>query len=243
MKNQMFLFGKHAVLNALKNPQRKVIRLYITEKNSEKWEEEWGDLSSYAYDIKTAAQMDEILGKKETHQGFILSVLQKFPESLEDFFQNISDTSIVVVLDQVTDPHNVGAILRSCAVFGVGAVVVPERHSASTEGIVSKVASGAMEHVPMIAVGNLKNALAQLQSQGFWIYGLDERGASTLAEVSFSGRVGLVFGAEGAGLRRLTKDTCDMLISLPSHGNFSTLNVSTTVAVTLYEAAQQLRLI
>lgn len=237
----MFIFGKHAVLWALKNPNRSIIKLYLTEKNAQQWSEDWGDLSRLPHQILSSKEMDHLLKQGGVHQGFMAQVRPVDIPSFDGFLSRLPETGMVVVLDQVTDPHNVGAIIRSAAAFGVLAVIATERHSAGCEGIVAKTASGALEHVPLLDVGNLCGALKILKEHNFWVYGFDESGSASLNQVSFSGRVALVFGAEGKGLRRLTKESSDVLVALPTCGSFSTLNVSTSVAVTLYEVAQQLK--
>ena len=238
-----FIFGKHAVLGVLKNPNRALITLYLTEKNAQQWDKAWGDLDRLPHRILSMKDIDHILKEDKVHQGFVAQVGPIRVPSFEVFLEHLPDAGIVVVLDQVTDPHNVGAILRSAAAFGALAVITTERHSAGCEGVVAKTASGALEHVPLLEVGNVRETLTSLKEHQFWVYGFDEGGRETVNHVAFSGRVALVFGAEGKGLRRLTKENSDVLVALPTCGAFSTLNVSTSVAVALYEVARQLKTI
>ncbi len=143
-----------------------------------------------------------------------------------------------MILDQVTDPHNIGAILRSACVLGADALIVQDRHSPDITGILAKTACGAAEHIPMIRVTNLARAMALLKSYDFWCLGLDERGSTYMADFTPPERTACVMGAEGKGLRRLTAETCDLLVKLPVFGAVPCLNVSNAAAVALYELAR-----
>lgn len=174
------------------------------------------------------------------HQG--IAVLAEHLESpgIEDIgrlAQN-RDHAVVMVLDQVTDPHNVGAILRSAAAFGALAVVVTDRHSPEETGTLAKSASGALEVMPLVRVTNMVRALEQLKEAGFWTAGLAGEATQTLAQAKLSGKIALVMGAEGEGLRRLTREHCDHLVKLPMSDLVESLNVSNAAAISLYELAR-----
>jgi 23S rRNA (guanosine2251-2'-O)-methyltransferase len=184
--------------------------------------------------------LDYLLPDGAVHQGIAARVAPLPELDLLDICEQAvgNDQAIVVILDQVTDPHNVGAILRSAAAFGALAVILTERHTAPESGTLAKSASGALEHVPLVRVSNLARAMDQLKEAGFWLTGLADEGKTTLANAKLSGKIGLVMGAEGPGLRRLTRDHCDLLARLPTGGAINHLNVSNAAAVALYELAR-----
>jgi 23S rRNA (guanosine2251-2'-O)-methyltransferase len=215
---------------ALDNPERKILRLVATAENA-------GTFESRTTQVLAREDLDRLLPAGALHQGLAL-LAHKLPERhIEDVIAQaeIRQTATVIVLDQVSDPHNVGAVLRSAAAFGALAVIVPERHSPELSGTVAKAASGAVEHVPLIAVVNLARCLEQLKRTGFWVAGLAGDADKTLASLRLSGKVALVLGSEGEGLRRLTRESCDLIARLPTSGPVASLNVSNAAAIALYE--------
>jgi 23S rRNA (guanosine2251-2'-O)-methyltransferase len=174
------------------------------------------------------------------HQGLAVLVDQLAETSLADILSQLEgqERAVIVALDQVTDPHNVGAITRSAAALGAAAVVMTEAHAPPSDGVLAKSASGALERIPIARVPNLVGAFDKLKAEGFWIAGLDAEGPKTLAEAALSGRIVLVLGAEGAGLRRLTRERCDWLVRIPLSGAVESLNVSAAAACALYELAR-----
>lgn len=171
------------------------------------------------------------------HQGVALDAAPLPETSLEALLATAP--KLLLLLDQVTDPHNVGAILRSAAAFGADAVLLTDRHAPGQGGVLAKTASGALEHVPLITVVNLARTMATLRDAGFWCIGLAEEGAQDIAAHDLSGKTALVLGAEGEGLRRLTRERCDALARLPTQGAIGSLNVSNAAAVALYEVKRQ----
>lgn len=236
---ELWLYGRHPVEAALLNPDRRCRRLMITR-------EARADLdavlsrSPHAPTIEPADRtaLTDLLGDQAIHQGMALRVdplPDLTPEDLVERYAEATD-AVVLVLDQVTDPHNVGAVLRSAAAFGAVAVMVQDRHSPEETGVLAKSASGALERMPLVRVANLARALETLKDGGFWSAGLAADGPTTLAGAKLSGKVALVLGSEGAGLRRLTRDTCDLLVRLPMMpDSMESLNVSNAAAVALYE--------
>jgi 23S rRNA (guanosine2251-2'-O)-methyltransferase len=236
-----WLFGQHPVTEAIGNPLRKIQRLVRVggaegelpdTRSTERPLPPWEPIERH--------QLEQLLPEGAVHQG-IAARVSPLPElDLLDIAEQAAgrENAVVVILDQVTDPHNVGAILRSAAAFGALAVILTERHAAPESGTLAKSASGALEHVPLVRVGNLARAMEQLKEAGFWLAGLAAEGKTSLAGAKLGGKVGLVMGAEGSGLRRLTRDHCDLLVRLPTGGAINHLNVSNAAAVALYELAR-----
>lgn len=242
--NQLWLYGVHAVLAALVNKDRKIRRLMLTAEA----------LRSHAAAIQRARalrplpgeetterqELDRLLPPGAVHQGIAVLAEHLDSPGIEDIARLAQhrDHAVVMVLDQVTDPHNVGAILRSAAAFGALAVVVTDRHSPEETGTLAKSASGALEVMPLVRVTNMVRALEQLKEAGFWTAGLAGEATQTLAQAKLSGKIALVMGAEGEGLRRLTREHCDHLVKLPMSPLVESLNVSNAAAISLYELAR-----
>jgi len=238
-KETVWLFGLHAVRDALVNPAREKLRLVVT-KNA---------LDKLAEAVATAGIEPEVVDPRKftapidegsVHQGAAMEVRPLNWGKLADVAIGGAGAPLVVLLDRVTDPHNVGAVLRSAEVFGARAVIAPRHHSAPETGALAKTASGALERQPYLRVTNLAEAMEELKAMGYLLIGLDGDGTVTLAEaMATAGRraVGLVLGAEGPGLRDKTRETCDMIARVPFAGAFGSLNVSNAAAVGLYAAA------
>ncbi len=223
------LYGAHAVREALRAGKRKLLTLYATESAAERI----GDMARAAGlepRIVDARDLARRLGEEAVHQGLMLEARPLPDASVEDIASN---SGIVLALDQVTDPHNVGAILRTAGAFAVDALVVTERHSPEFAGVLAKAASGALEHVTIVSVVNLARALDALRDRGYAVLGLDSEGAETLEKIALTKPVVLVLGAEGKGLRRLTRERCDAVARLDMPGAIKSLNVSNACAVAL----------
>ncbi len=228
------LYGLHTVRAALDNPRREIVRMLVTRNALERLEiADVGALRCKA-EIVEPREIDRITGSDAVHQGVLIEAKPLKPKSLEA----MGDSRLVVVLDQVTDPHNVGAVMRSAVAFGAGALITTARHSPTESGVLAKSASGALEHIDMIEVRNLADALEKLHAAGFQTIGLDSEGPAEL-EATFSGdRVALVLGAEGKGLRQKTRETVTALARLDMPGAIRSLNVSNAAAVGLYAAGK-----
>lgn len=231
----VWLFGLHAVRDALANPMREKLRLVLTKNAADRL----GDAvaqSDLEPEISDPRKFAAPLDPQSVHQGAALEVKPLDWGKLRDLCDPRGGTARVILLDRVTDPHNVGAILRSAEVFGARAVIAPHRHSAPETGALAKTASGALERQPYLRVKNLAAAMEELKSLGYHLYGLDGE-AETVLESSFDDTppaAGLVLGAEGPGLRQKTKETCDALVRIDPNGDFGSLNVSNAAAVSLY---------
>jgi 23S rRNA (guanosine2251-2'-O)-methyltransferase len=241
----ILLWGIHAVREAWLNPSRQCHRLWTTEAGMAAMQEALDEATAKGLTrppplSSEKSAIEHFLPHGSVHQGVALEVEPLAEMSLDDLLGQENAPTLVIILDQVTDPHNVGAILRSAAAFGAGAVIVTERNAPSATGIMAKTASGAAEHVPLISVVNIARTLDALKAENFWCVGLAEEGEKDLSESKLSeGRVALIMGAEGEGLRRLTRERCDDLARLPTSGRIGSLNVSNATAIALYEVKRQ----
>jgi 23S rRNA (guanosine2251-2'-O)-methyltransferase len=231
------LYGWHTVAAALANPQRQIRKLLLTENAARRLADEKID-TRVTPEIVRPSLIDQRLGPDAVHQG-LLAEADPLPSPDLD---TLAQRGIVLVLDQITDPHNVGAILRSAAAFAVKAIVTTARHSPEATGVLAKSASGALELVPIVTVQNLARGLTELNDQGFLTVGLDSEGSDDLGSVQLRQPLALVLGAEGKGLRQLTRDTCSVVARLDMPGEIKSLNVSNAAVLALYIGASRLGL-
>lgn len=224
------------MLAALANPERRVERVMATREMADRLA---ADLGRTDATIVARDELSHRLPPGAVHQGIAALVAPLEEPSLEDILARCGEDSLVLALDQVTDPHNVGAILRSAAAFGIAGVIVTDRHTPSDTGVLAKAASGALEIVPLVRAINLARTLDQLKEAEFWRYGLDEGGDTAIGGLDLGGRSCIVLGAEGEGLRRLTAEKCDRLVTIPTSATLTALNVSNAAAVAAYEWARQ----
>ncbi|MCC7483064.1 MAG: 23S rRNA (guanosine(2251)-2'-O)-methyltransferase RlmB [Hyphomicrobiales bacterium] len=223
------IYGAHPVEEALKNPKRQFVKLTCTLNGAERLRALTQPLG-ITPEIVNPKVLDRKVEPDAVHQGMILEAKALRQPQLDE----IEQSGVVVMLDQVTDPHNVGAILRSCAAFQVTAVVTTARHSAEASGVLFKAASGAYEHVPFVKVTNLARAMEELRDAGFRLVGLDSEAETVLGAVDKTPPLVLVLGAEGKGMRELTRKNCDVVAKLDFSGAIRSLNVSNAAAVALY---------
>ena len=231
--NRPRFWGKHAVSAALDNPERRVLRAWATRETAGFMQFPDG----VAVTLADVADLGRLVPSDAPHQGVVVEVEPLEELWLADLLAQAEERSALLVLDQVTDPHNVGAILRSAAAFGALGIVTQDRHSPPESGALAKAASGALERVPWIRVVNLARALEEIAEAGFWRIGLAGDARTELKEALGPPRVALVLGAEGPGLRSNTREHCDALARLPISDAVESLNVSNAAAIALYAAS------
>jgi 23S rRNA (guanosine2251-2'-O)-methyltransferase len=229
------LYGWHSVKAALENPVRRVRKLMATENALRRLREENIPVPVEP-ELVRPGEIAARLGPDAVHQGLLVEADPLPVPTLE----TLAPEGLVLVLDQITDPHNVGAILRSAAAFAVKAVVTTARHSPEATGVLAKAASGAIDLVPLVLVQNLARGMTALRERGFLLVGLDSEGAADLADLPLKAPLALVLGAEGKGLRNLTRETCDALARIDLPGAIRSLNVSNAAALALYVASRKI---
>ena len=240
-----FIWGRHAVLAALANPERRVATLYVTADAAEDLEQAITTLpSARSIDLPPLTiterhRLDGISadGEKALHQGMVAAVWPLDPPQLEDILASASRTPLrVILLDQLSDPRNVGAIMRSARAFGVTAMIATHRNVPGESGVLARTATGALEHVPLVRVVNLARAIEMLKAADITVVGLAASARIGVQSLSQFPRLAIIMGAEGPGLRRLTRDHCDHLVQIEIDSDTDSLNVSNAAAIALYAA-------
>jgi len=228
--SKLYLYGLHTVRNALLNPDRNIIKLFATKNGFTRLELSETQATDLSWEEKLPRELDKMVGSDAVHQGAVLEATPLPHKPLDD----LSDTDLVLVLDQVTDPHNVGAIMRSAVAMKAGALITTSRYSPVESGVLGKAASGALDLIDHIEVRNLAETLERLHAQGFTTIGLDSEEAVPLEAISKQKRIALVLGSEGKGLRAKTRETCQYLAKLDMPGEIKSLNVSNAAILSLY---------
>ncbi|WP_339862465.1 23S rRNA (guanosine(2251)-2'-O)-methyltransferase RlmB [Paremcibacter congregatus] len=235
----LWLFGKHPVMAALQNPARPIKRLFVTKRSAEQYKEElysiMEDRPELSPEIVPIEALMKPLPDECVHQGIALQTAPLPAVALQDCCAITEDGShLVLILDQITDPHNVGAIIRSAAAFGARAIISTDRNAPPESGTLAKSSSGALEVLPWVRVTNLSRALDELADMGYWRLGMDGAADLSIRDADFGQNIALVMGAEGKGLRKGTVSHCDALIKLPIQRTVESLNVSNAAAIALY---------
>lgn len=230
----LILYGKHAVFSALQNPERKIIKLMCTAENAKEISQKFPNVPLVTVDKK---DIDKLLPNDCVHQGLALFCSPLQGMSIEELCARSEriDNARVLILDQVTDPQNIGAIIRSCAAFGAIAMIVQDKNSPLESGAMAKAAAGTMEFLPIVRVTNLSRSIETLKKHGFWVVGMDGYAKTTIDKMDKTGKLAVIMGSEGAGMRRLVEESCDITVKLPISDKVESLNVSTAAAITLYE--------
>lgn len=237
----LWFFGLHAVVAALGNPDRRRHRLIGTKQGLENLKQALVDGTTPAPspEIVDRSEVDAVCGPDSVHQGLALLVDPLDDIHIEDLIEAATtETDTLVILDQATDPRNIGAVMRSARAFGARGVIVQDRNAPPETGTMAKAASGAIEHVRLVRVTNLARAIWALKDADYWCMGLDGHAETHIADVAPSPKRAIVLGAEGAGLRRLTRETCDQLVKIPINEDAESLNLSNACAVALYEVTR-----
>lgn len=231
----IWLYGRHAVLGALANPRRQVSKVLATAAFIERFGKELS--GGIPPEVVDREMLDGLVGSEAVHQGVAAYARPLPPLAVENLIAAAKDaaTAVIVVLDEITDPRNVGAILRSAAAFGATGLVITRHNAANESGALAKAASGALDQVAVAEAPNLRRTIEQLKEAGFWCLGLDHPAPQRLGQEAPPARTAWILGAEGKGLRALTARSCDSLVEIPIASKMESLNVSNAAAIALYE--------
>ena len=237
--SSLLLYGRHPVFAAINNPKRQIFALYCTTENLAELKQ--ACLSAHR-DINLIKAMDrkeidKLLSSEAVHQGFVAAVKELESPALEDICRlaNQKDNCHLLILDQVTDPQNIGAIIRSCVAFDSLALIVQDKNSPAESGAMAKASAGMIEYLPIVRVTNLSRSIETLKKSGFWVIGMDGYAKTTIDKLDKSGKTAIIMGSEGSGMRRLVEESCDSTVRLPISEKVESLNVATAAAITLYE--------
>ena len=236
-KSSFFIIGQHAVMEALKNPKRKVLKIFLTEeskKNVHRKSPKKNLLEEVKVYFKTKKELDKYSTNEQlTHQGYVAEIEHLENISLKDFIKNKKDLTLVC-LDEVTDPRNIGSLIRSAASFNIDGLIVKERHFPSESKLMYKSASGSIEHMNIFQVSNINSTLKNLREKNFWVYGFDSLGKKNFTEIKWSGNNVLLFGSEGFGMREHTSKYTDFLVNIDINKKIESLNISNSAAIVFH---------
>lgn len=239
----LILYGKHAVAAAIANQERGISRVMVTAENADEFRNLLGQNQRELGVLKIVErkEIDKLLSQEAVHQGVMAYVKELEDNAIEDIciMAEEKNDCHVLILDQVTDPQNVGAIIRSCAAFGAMALIMQDKNAPGEGGAMAKAAAGTIEFMPLCRVTNLSRAIEQLKKAGFWVVGMDGQAKITIDKMNKNGKIAMVMGSEGKGMRRLVEESCDEVVKLPISEKVESLNVSTAAAVALYEISKK----
>ena len=236
-KSSFFIVGKHAVIEALKNPKRKVLRVFLTEeskKNIHRENQRKNLLQDIKIHYKTKKELDNYTTREQLmHQGYVAEIEHLEKLALKDFIKNKNNLTFAC-LDEVTDPRNIGSLIRSAASFNIHGLIVKERQFPKESKLMYKSASGCIEHINIFEVSNINSTLKNLRENNFWIYGFDSNGKKNFTEIKWEGNNVLLFGSEGFGMRQHTKKYADFLVRIDINKNIESLNISNSAAIVFH---------
>ena len=236
-KSSFFIIGQHAVIEALKNPKRKVLRVFLTEeskKNIHRNSPNTNLLDDVKVYFKTKKELDKYSTKENLlHQGYVAEVEHLENESLKDFIKENKNLTLVC-LDGVTDPRNIGALIRSAVSFNLDGIIIKERHFPSESKLMYKAASGSMEYINIFTVSNINSTLKNLKDKNFWVYGFDGKGKKDFTDIKWEGNNILLFGSEGSGMHQHTSKYADFLVKIKIDEKIESLNISNSAAIVFH---------
>ena len=236
-KSSFFIIGQHAVLEALKNPKRKVLRVFLTEeskKNIHRRSPNKNLLNDVKVYFKTKKELDKYSTKENLlHQGYVAEIEHLDKPILKDFIKNNKNITFVC-LDGVSDPRNIGSLIRSAASFNIDGILIKERHFPSESKLMYKAASGAMEYINIFQVSNINSTLKNLKDKNFWVYGFDGNGEKNFTEIEWKGNSILLFGSEGSGMHEHTSKYADFLVKINIDKKIDSLNISNSAAIVFH---------
>ena len=237
-----FIVGKHSVIEALKNPQRKVLRLFLTEeskKNIHRISPKRNLIKDVKVFFKTKKELDKYCSKEGIlHQGYVAEIEQLEKTELKEFIKEKKNLTFVC-LDEVTDPRNIGSIIRSAASFNIDGLIVKERHFPNESKLMYKSASGCLEHLNIFEVSNINSTLKYLREKNFWVYGFDANSEKDFADIKWEGNNILLFGSEGFGIKKNTSKYTDFNVKININKNIESLNISNSAAIVFHHINQQ----
>ncbi len=235
----VILYGRHPVMSVIANPNRVINKILCTKDNFDEVKQHClkHKINPGLINTVDKREIDRVVSKDAVHQGFAIYCGELEEYSLEDIciLADQKQNCHVLILDQVTDPQNIGAIIRSCVAFNTLALIMQDKNSPTENGAMAKASAGMIEHLPLCRVTNLSRAIQQLKTAGFWTIGMDGYAKNTIDKVEKSGKIAIIMGSEGKGMRRLVEEACDITVKLPISPKVESLNVSTAAAIALYE--------
>ena len=241
-KRSFFVVGKHAVIEALKNPNRKVLRLFLTEESKKKIHRE-NEKKNLIKDIKvyfkTKKELDKYTGNEDIlHQGYVAEIEHLEELVLKDFIKDKNNLTFAC-LNEVTDPRNIGSIIRSAASFNVDGIIIKERHFPEESKLMYKSASGCMDHINIFKVANINSTLKSLREKNYWVYGFDAQSKKSFTEVDWKGNNILLFGSEGFGIKKHTEKYTDFLVKIDMNKNIESLNISNSASIVFHHVMKR----